>query len=115
MTVFLPVPLYLCALWLWRQPWPGDIVRPPPAAWPSRYKIAPSHSTVSQSQTSARERDRIARPPITVDTEYNVSVVSVEGRPASLAWPIAAGDNGPCALLHRLTHLTHIDTLDTRL
>ena len=62
------MPLYLCALWPWRQPRPGALLCPPPAAWPSLYKIAPSHSTVRQSQTSARERARIARPPITVDT-----------------------------------------------
>ena len=47
--------------------------------------------------------------------EYKMSVVSVEGRPASLAWPIAAGNNSPCAPLHCLTNLTHIDTPDTRL
>ena len=41
----------------------GPSPPPPPTAWPSLNKLASSSQHSRQSQTSTRERDRIARPP----------------------------------------------------
>ena len=43
----LPATIPLCIV-AEAQPRAGDILQPPPAAWPSRYKSGSRHSTVSQ-------------------------------------------------------------------